>query len=295
MESALRQTYTDLEVVVVDNASEDGTWDACQQLAREDERVRVFRNKRNLGPVRNWQRCISEARGRYGKILFSDDVIYPSYLEATVPWLSNSDVGLVYSAVEVASRPGAGCPSYRLREHSALVKKQEFVDAALYTNHVPVSPSAAVFRLESLRENLLVDPPGPIDWRSTGAGPDLLLYLLAAVRHRSVAFVHEALAFFRRHSGSITLSQREQVFAGYAQAWLWFASSHLDEPMRSQVRALFWLRAVRKNRQMASPWRVLRAYGARLDAPGAFVRATLQVAYGRRLGALRGHGDPLKR
>ena len=67
--SALEQTFTDLEVVVVDNCSTDGSWELIQRVATRDPRVRVFRNDSNIGPVRNWLRCVREARGELGQIL----------------------------------------------------------------------------------------------------------------------------------------------------------------------------------------------------------------------------------
>src|SRR5579872_7024825 len=81
IKSALMQTIAEIEVIVSDNASTDGTWDVCKTLAKEDQRVRVIRSETNLGPVRNWKRCIEVARGKYAKILFSDDLILPNYLE----------------------------------------------------------------------------------------------------------------------------------------------------------------------------------------------------------------------
>src|SRR5437879_4126737 len=79
IQSALDQTVRGFEVVIVDNASTDGTWQVCQAFAAKDSRVRIFRDPVNIGPVRNLQRCIQEARGQYGKILFSDDLIKPTF------------------------------------------------------------------------------------------------------------------------------------------------------------------------------------------------------------------------
>src|SRR2546427_6401542 len=85
IQSALDQTVREFEVVIVDNASTDGTWQVCEAFAAKDKRVRVIRDPLNVGPVRNWQRCMQEAGGLYGKILFSDDLIEPTFLERTLP------------------------------------------------------------------------------------------------------------------------------------------------------------------------------------------------------------------
>ncbi|MEL7090001.1 MAG: glycosyltransferase family 2 protein [Planctomycetota bacterium] len=87
LESALAQDHGDLEVVVVDNQSTDDTWRVVQEIAGRDRRVRAYQNPANLGPVRNWLRGVEKARGTYGKILWSDDLIEPAYLSRTLPWL----------------------------------------------------------------------------------------------------------------------------------------------------------------------------------------------------------------
>ena len=79
IQSALSQKYTDFEIIVVDNASNDRSWEIAKDFALNDSRVRVFRNDVNVGPVRNWQRCLDEATGEYAKFLFSDDLMLPDF------------------------------------------------------------------------------------------------------------------------------------------------------------------------------------------------------------------------
>ena len=57
---ALAQTHRNLEVIISDNASTDGTWAAVQRLAAEDARVLAYRNPTNLGPIRNWIGAMSQ-------------------------------------------------------------------------------------------------------------------------------------------------------------------------------------------------------------------------------------------
>ena len=80
--SALSQTYRELEIVIVDNASTDTT--AHVLAGFTDPRIRVFRNDQNIGAAANFNRALALARGRYLKVLCADDVLYPSCLEQQV-------------------------------------------------------------------------------------------------------------------------------------------------------------------------------------------------------------------
>jgi glycosyltransferase involved in cell wall biosynthesis len=80
--SALSQDFADLEVVVVDDASTDGTLDVLAGF--DDPRLRVIVNEHNVGPGRNWNRVLEEARGRYVKVMGCDDVLLPGSVSAQV-------------------------------------------------------------------------------------------------------------------------------------------------------------------------------------------------------------------
>lgn len=73
IESALGQTYRNIEVIVVDNASCDNTDAVVAEYV--DKRLRYVKNERNLGLFGNFNRCIELAAGKYLHILHSDDYI----------------------------------------------------------------------------------------------------------------------------------------------------------------------------------------------------------------------------
>ena len=73
--SALAQDYPELEIVISDDASTDGSAALIRSLVREDPRVRFVAQPRNLGMVANWNWCLAQARGTYVKFLFGDDVL----------------------------------------------------------------------------------------------------------------------------------------------------------------------------------------------------------------------------
>jgi glycosyltransferase involved in cell wall biosynthesis len=94
--SLLSQTYANFELIVVDDGSEDGSWEALQAFAVEP-RVRLFRNEKNNGQSAAANRGYAEARGDYIKFFDADDLLSPDFLEAQVNRLAGR-MGAVASA-----------------------------------------------------------------------------------------------------------------------------------------------------------------------------------------------------
>src|SRR3989442_743797 len=106
IESVLDQRIRDYEVLVVDNASSDDTTSVVSAL--KDDRLRYYRNERNVGMVRNWVRCLELARGECIALLHDDDFWLAQYLERAVGVMDRyRSVGLFYSAAVVVDRDGS--------------------------------------------------------------------------------------------------------------------------------------------------------------------------------------------
>lgn len=83
-ESALGQSLRDLEVIIVDDASPDNSWDLIEELMQADPRVRAVRNKTNRGKSVSMNRALSVARGRWLAVLDADDWYHPDRLDALI-------------------------------------------------------------------------------------------------------------------------------------------------------------------------------------------------------------------
>lgn len=262
LSSAVNQTYKNVEVIVVDNKSTDNTFEILKEFAQLHSNVKVYQNEENIGPVRNWQHCVAEAKGEYGKILFSDDLMYPTFLEKTLPYMDDPEVGFVFTMAEIGSQPGTGQLAYKWAGSSKRLPSSVFIHDSLFGGAVPVSPSAALFRLNDLRKNLLLDIPSPTmnDFCSHGAGIDLLLYLITARSYSSVAYVDEPLVFFRSHPESITIAGRSFISVRYTQARIWFALENGNALMLERCITWFWLSECRRRKAWVDPTEFVRKY-----------------------------------
>jgi len=242
VKSALNQTYKDFEIVIVDNKSTDSTWAIIQKLVQEDERIKIFQNNTNIGPVRNWKRCVDEANGEYGKILWSDDLIAPGFLEKTVPFLEDDDVGFVFTGTEIfIDGTDKKSSSYFIGE-SRVYESEKYIDGVLFNGNYPVSPGCALFRLKDLRKNLLIDIPNKVnsDFSMHAIGNDLLIFLLTAHQYKNFGFVNDKLSFFRAHEGSISIQSNDgKLPLHYNLASAYFVENYRSDLIKKQ-NVIIW-------------------------------------------------------
>jgi len=102
IESVLAQSFRDFELIICDDNSPDDTLEVIAGFT--DPRIRVLRSEANLGAEGNWNRCLSEARGKYFKLLPQDDRLLPGCLERQVAVLeadTGEAISLVFSARQV--------------------------------------------------------------------------------------------------------------------------------------------------------------------------------------------------
>ncbi|WP_372623160.1 glycosyltransferase family 2 protein [Falsiroseomonas sp.] len=84
LSSALAQTCREIEVVVVDDGSDDATFAVAEAFARRDPRVVALRHARNLGPAAARNTALAAARGRWLAVLDADDGLAPDRIERLV-------------------------------------------------------------------------------------------------------------------------------------------------------------------------------------------------------------------
>jgi glycosyltransferase involved in cell wall biosynthesis len=130
--SALDQDYSRLELLISDNASDDGTEEICRQLARADSRVRYHRHPHDIGLVPNFNSVLQRARGAYFKWIGDDDRLVPTYASRCAELLDDDPELILVTTQQahVAADGTVESASYdgtRLRSARAVERFTEFL------------------------------------------------------------------------------------------------------------------------------------------------------------------------
>jgi glycosyltransferase involved in cell wall biosynthesis len=153
LKSILAQTYSDFEVIISDNASQDRTQEICEAFVEKDQRVRYYRNSTNLGLFKNFNQVFELSKGKYFQWMAHDDLLAPEFLSKTVPVLDNDDsIVICYTQelqVDVHGEP-LGIYDYPSRGNSE-IPRERFHDVLFVP---PVSVSGLI-RSAALRKTRL--------------------------------------------------------------------------------------------------------------------------------------------
>ena len=140
VESILRQTFSQFDFIILDDASTDGSTERLREWAAKDGRIRLIEAKRKLGPVASSQRVADEAVASVVARMDADDISDPDRLRQQVEVLrEHQEVGLVASLSDVIDSKGRkirGPDIWRLVRKSA---------------NVPFAHSAIMYRNDLFR------------------------------------------------------------------------------------------------------------------------------------------------
>ena len=185
IDSVLASTYEDWELIIVDDGSKDASVKIAKQYEAQDNRIKVYVNKTNLGQFENRNYAASLAKGSYLKYLDSDDAIYPHGLQVMVAAANKfPNAGLIIS-------------HDKLHEKSPYPIKMESLEACqafFFNKGFPTSgPSAALIKKSIFDEVNGFPKPYYV-------GTDLLLWLSIA-RISPIVKIQPALNWYREHDG----------------------------------------------------------------------------------------------
>jgi glycosyltransferase involved in cell wall biosynthesis len=197
LESVLSQKLQDFEIVVYDDASTDET--PAIVAGFNDERIRYFRQDRNVGIAANRNSCLARARGRYVAWLDSDDVYLPDMLAVQSAILeTHPNVGLVHGAFEVIDHDGRRLPDWPVPFKCDVIEPGTRAVRELVLHNYITAPTVMVRRD-------CYDRVGRYATELSNSGEDWEMWLRIAL-HADIAYTATALAQYRQHKNSSSSS-----------------------------------------------------------------------------------------
>lgn len=196
IESVFAQTYSNYEIVLVDDGSSDESKAIYEQL-KDDKRIRIFYNEKNMGCAFTKHRCVQEAKGEICGYLDPDDVIMPNALQCSVEaLLSHQDCVLTMSRHYVCDA------ALNIVEES---RKLELQPEECYFEHHDYR--AEVFACFSRKAYM---QSGGLDV-TLKRGVDADLYFRLEEQGK-IAIVDEFTYKYRRHGGSLVANVNKMEY-----------------------------------------------------------------------------------
>lgn len=210
--SILRQTYENLELVIVDDNSTDDTYEVLKRI--QDERVKVYHNEKNLGMSGNWNRCLSLCTGEYMKLVGADDMLAETSLEKEVQALmDNPSAVLAESDTKLVDLDGKGKGFYRRYGRTGLVDGKKICRRGFFNKDYFGAPQANTFRRSVLEQVKGFDPDFTyiLDYD----------FFVSVACQGDVYIIHEPLNLFRvrkdSNTGAIMGQDKEKAAAYVAE------------------------------------------------------------------------------
>lgn len=188
IESVLKQTFQDFEIIVIDDGSTDNSKEIIERY-RNNERIRII-YQQNLGLNKTNNVAIKEAKGKYLMRLDADDFLNPAALGIMSAMLAaEPDLGLVY-------------PDYFYADEDGNIIGEEYrrnIQREVTLFDLPAHGACTMIRLEFLKKL-----GGYYEQFTCQDGYDLWIKF---VTHHKIANVNKPLFYYRKHSSNLTLNE----------------------------------------------------------------------------------------
>lgn len=207
IESVISQTFTNWELLVIDDASSDNSLTIAESYARKDKRIHIFKSDHHIGmPSAPRNKGVSMASGRFIAFLDSDDLWKPDKLAQQLPFFEDPLVAIVYSNYEKTNEDGTPQPHRIIRAPKQVTYKQLLM-GNIIGNLTGIYDSKKVGKIE-IRD---IHHEDYVMW---------LTILKKGFLARNTGTVN---AIYRTHKGSVSSDKLRVV------SWQWNIYRHLEQ------------------------------------------------------------------
>ncbi len=194
LQSAISQSYDNIEIIVADNCSIDDTESLVKRYS--DPRLRYYKQNKNIGPLNNFNFCVDQAKGAYFLMLHDDDMIDEDFVESCMVAANyRTDLGIIRTGIRLIDSHGEVIHEF---PNSVIGLPFEQFILGWFKHKTALYLTSTLYNTKELRaiggfrSKLDLTPDGVATVR------------LAAEFERSD--IEESKASFRKHSGELTFA-----------------------------------------------------------------------------------------
>lgn len=236
IDSVLNQSYSNIEVIILDDASKDNSLEVIKHYLNKDERIRFFPNQENSGSTfMQWNKGLSLAKGEYIWLAESDDFAEVDFLYKCINIaITQPEVGLIYCQswmVDDNNQVFGSCISLienidKERWNYSFINdgKAELKEYFSLVNTIP-NASAAIFRKDLVGELF-----EELEFKLVGDK----VFWAKLLKLTNIAYIHDHLNHFRFHVQSVRSTNQEESVLIENIKWYNYLFSNIEVPEKNR-------------------------------------------------------------
>lgn len=193
--SLLTQTYRNLEIIIVDDNSTDGTKDLLIWFAEQNDNIKLFSNEHNLGYNKNFEKAISLSNGEYISVCDQDDIWFAEKIQRLMDAIG--DNWAVFSNSEFVDWQMKPIGLKLISNNLLIDSYKSILMENFFTGHT------SLLSRESLKYILPIPEFGFYDWWIG----------FVCLYHKKLIFHNEVLTYYRVHQESVTQSKKKRKYS----------------------------------------------------------------------------------
>lgn len=211
LDSILKQTYRNIQVILVDDGSTDGSLEICKAYIEKDERIMLIQ-KPHSGLVEARKAGVEQAKGKYCIFVDSDDWIAENLLESVLLLTDNGSVDIVNYNMESVNGKIRTKWEYSIPDGTYESQQLENIYAKMMFDFENLRPGIIQsLCTKMIKTNILKESIRNVDNRIT-VGEDAAVVYKAMLTAEKIVVTSESYYFYRRHDGAMMVCKDIGIF-----------------------------------------------------------------------------------
>jgi len=198
IQSALNQTYNNIEVIFADDCSTDRSYSVAEKYSNQ---VKIYKNEKNIGQPENTNKCIKLSSGEFFVILHSDDQLLPEFIEKLLPiMINNPEVGIAVGERRETDETGVPISITPFYDNNYIIPGEKQAKVFLMMSFLPC---------QVLVRRTVFEKANGINPRHVVNLDGLLWFTLSL--HADVAYIRDEVSIYRKHGENTTAMYNRKI------------------------------------------------------------------------------------